>query len=576
MNMRYLHVIILVAMAAYLGACTASPPQPDTGKPQPAQSRGPTQQHPFESQDQKLFYELLVAEMAWKREDSTTAIAYYLEAAKTTGSPELAERATRMAEFAQANEQAMTAAQLWTELAPDSSEAHQFLGTLYVRASRAEDALAQYRRVVTLEKQDETQAYIRISSQLSKESNQEGVLKVLDLLISEETSNPFAFFSYAHVAARFNRLPLALTQIDKALAIKPDWSEAVILKSRIQQMNKDIDGAVTTFKTALDGPLKSNTSLRMALGRLFMDVKRLEEAREQYVILAQQDATNMDVIYAAALLSLQVEKYKEAREYLLKMIKAKARDDEARFYLGQIEEKVNNPAGAIKYYRDVDAGEYYLTAQMRIGALLARQGKTEEALKQVRRIPTETEQERIQLFLLEGDIMAEAGRFPEAFDIYDQALRDLPDNSNLLYARAIAAEKLDRLDVVEHDLRKIIAQDPNNVQALNALGYTLADRTTRYDEALEFIKRALALEPKDAAIIDSMGWIHYRMGRNQEALNYLKEAIALMGDAEIAAHLGEVLWVSGNKQEAVKVWNRALRDTPENKQIMEVMRRFGL
>jgi len=574
MNKRLYFISIVAASTLYLGACANTSPQTSPGTTQAVQKS--FEQHPFESSTQQLIYQLLVAEMAWKREDTATAISYYLEAAQAVNDPELAERATRMAEFAQANEQAFTAARLWSKLAPESSEAHQFLGTLYVRAGEAEKALEQYRKVVELEGNDKTQAYIRISSQLSKENNQEAVIKILDLLTSEEKANAHAFFSYAHVAARFNRLPLALTQIDKAIAIKADWPEAVILKSRVQQMQKDIDGAVTTFKTALAGPLKKNTNLRMALGRLLMDAKRMEEAREQYVILARQDPENMDVIYAAALLSLQVEKFKDARDYLNKMIKAKAREDEARYYLGQIEEKLNNIDKAIKLYRAVDAGEYYLTAQMRIGALLARQGNISKALKQIRSIPTETEQERIQVFLLEGDVMVEANRFPEAFEIYDRALRDMPDNNNLLYARAIAAEKLDRLDIVEQDLRKIIDQDPNNVQALNALGYTLADRTTRYEEAMEFIKRALALEPKDAAIIDSLGWVYYRMGRNQEALDYLQQAIKLMSDAEIAAHLGEVYWVSGNKKEAVKVWNRALKEAPENKQILDVMRRFGL
>ncbi len=577
MNTRYILNCALLALVSVTSGCaslapaTSASPAGSVAAPAAVPAGG----YPFESQDQKLFYQLLVAEMAWKREDTATAIAYYFDAAKTTGDAELAERTTRMAEFAQANDQAFAAARLWAELAPQSSDAHQFLGTLFVRSGEAENALQQYREVVRLEGQDKTQAYIRIGSQLSKESNQDAVLQVLERLTQEEQTNPYAFFTYAHVAARFSRLPLAQQQVDKALAIKPDWPEAIILKARVHQMSKDIDGAVAAFTKALSGPLKKDGNLRIAFGRLLMDAKRLEEAREQYVILANQDPDNMDVVYSAALLSLQVEKFKEGKEFLQKMIAAHAREDEAHFYLGQVAEKEKDTATAVKHYRKVDAGEYYLTAQMRIAALLARSGKTEDALAQVRRISTETEQERIQLFLLEGDIMVEAGRLPEAYDIYDQALRDMPENSNLLYARAIAAEKLNRLDVVERDLRKIIEQDPNNVQALNALGYTLADRTTRYDEAMEFIKRALALEPKDAAIIDSMGWVHYRMGRNQEALTYLKEAIDIVGDAEIAAHLGEVLWVSGNKQEAMKVWNRALQEAPENRQILEVMRRFG-
>lgn len=558
-----------------LSACSSSPEQPENNQATVIKAV-PDGSATAEQGKQSLMYRLMVAELAWKQGDTATAVSHYLEAARETRDPEIAERATRMAEVAQLTQQAFTGAKLWVETSPDSVDGRQYLGTLYIRENQPDEAIPHFLKVLELMNDDRKQAYIRIGSQLSKESNQDGVLTVMGQLVQKDAKNAFAFFSFSHVATRFSRFDDALTQVNKALALKPNWPDAVILKARIYQLQKDIDGAVRTFDSALKGKNKNNTGLRMAYGRLLMDAKRMKEARKQYVLLAKHDPDNLDVVYAAALLSLQVEHYKDANKYLKKLVKAKVRTNEATFYLGQVAEKRKQTNKAVKYYTQVQSGEYYLTAQMRIGSILSHQGKYDQALKHVRQIETSNEQDQIQLFLLEGDIMVAAGNFREAFETYDHALNDIPGNNNLLYARAIAAEKLDRLDVVERDLLKIIEADPNHVQALNALGYTLADRTTRYEEALVYIKRALELEPKDAAIIDSMGWIHYRMGNNQAALKYLRQAMSLLSDTEIAAHLGEVLWVSGNKKEAVSVWNSALKDAPNNKIIIDVMRRFGL
>lgn len=566
--------IAITLIGLGLGGCAGTPDSSDSTEFTPV-ATGDRQPGQIADPEQRLMYQLMLAEMAWKQEDTATAITQYLNAARDTGDPSLAERATRMAEFAQANDQAFEAAKLWAQGEPDNAEVHQLLGVLYTRTGNIDKAVEHFNRVVELSS-DIRQAYIRIGSQLGKESGQESVLAVLEAMTSGDNVAPFAWFTYAHVAARYNRLQLARTQVDKVLAAQPDWADAVVLKARIHQLMQDMDGALDAYRSALSGPLKKDTRLRMAYGRLLMDEKRLKEAREQYIILARQLPDDADILYGAALLSLQLEKFKDARVYLKRMLSKNTRTDEARYYLGQVEERQKKYSKALSYYRKVTSGEYYLSAQMRISVMWARQGKLDKALKHLRGLSAETEQEQVQLLLLEGDLMMEAHRYEQAFEVYDRALQDLPNNSNLLYARAITAEKLDRLDVTERDLRVILDQDPNNVQALNALGYTLADRTTRYDEALQYIRRAYELEPDDAAIVDSMGWIHYRLGRKQEALDYLRKAMDILSDAEIAAHLGEVLWVSGNKKEAMKVWNKALKQTPKSKVIMDVMRRFGL
>ena len=183
--------------------------------------------------------------------------------------------------------------------------------------------------------------------------------------------------------------------------------------------------------------------------------------------------------------------------------------------------------------------------------------------------------EAVRVYRSEAEILVRKDRLMDAMSVYDVALQEFPENNDLLYARAMLAEKLNMLDVLERDLRDVLSREPNNADALNALGYTLADRTDRYEEALEFIKRAYELKPDDHYIVDSMGWIMYRLGRHDEALKYLRRAMELNNDSEIAAHLGEVLWVMGDETAAREIWDTALETTPEDKRLLDVIKRFG-
>jgi tetratricopeptide (TPR) repeat protein len=211
-----------------------------------------------------------------------------------------------------------------------------------------------------------------------------------------------------------------------------------------------------------------------------------------------------------------------------------------------------------------------------VAALLAELGQLNSAREYLHQIGVENTKQDLQLYLLEGELLRRAGLYQEAGEFYDAALEALPDSHELLYARALNAERLDDLAKAESDLQRIISADPDNAQALNALGYTLADRTQRYDEALGYIRRALELQPDAPEILDSMGWVQYRLGNYPEALNYLRRAVETMPDAEIAAHLGEVLWVSGDQGAARVVWEEALKKEPAHDALLRTMKQFGL
>jgi len=302
---------------------------------------------------------------------------------------------------------------------------------------------------------------------------------------------------------------------------------------------------------------------------------QLGKARREFATLLNQNPKDTDSLYALGLLAAETRQFDLAEGYFLDLIKRKTRLTDAYFELGRIEEQRGNYAKANGWYERVSGEERYLIAQLRKGVMLAKAGETATLTQHFETLRRNQPQNSITLYQAEAEALREAERYQEAFDTLDRGLALHPNDKDLLYARSLIAEKLDRLDVLERDLRIIIAADPKNGQALNALGYTLADRTDRYQEALGYIEQALALLPDDAAVLDSMGWVQYRLGNNAKALEYLRRAYQANPDAEIAAHLSEVLWVSGQHEEAKRIWREAQTRNPASVHLRKLKERFG-
>jgi len=523
-----------------------------------------------------LLYTLLLAEIALKRGEMDVAVENYMKAAAETRDPEITRRATRIAEFSQADEEALQSARLWTEVDHNSREARQALVILLLREKKLGEALLQTEILITNAGKEQESALMQLVAQLSREKDRDSALLLMERLSKKQHHNVYVQFAYSNMNMRLKRLVPAMIAIDQVLQERHDWFDAIVLRARILQLQGKSAEAIKYYEVEIAKGDADVISLRTSFARMLMDVKELDKARAQYVVLSELQPKNSDLIYAAGLLSLQAERIDDAEKFFKRLYEHKSKRFEASFYLGQVSEAQEKYDEATKWYSEVRRGELYIDAKMRIATLLSKQKQFDKAIESIRSIKVNNSRDRLKLYLLEGDVVLDAGRYHEAFNIYDNALNDMPDESNLLYARALAAEKIDRLDILEDDLRSILRSEPNNVQALNALGYTLADRTERYDEALLFIKRAFALEPKDAAVVDSMGWVHYRLGDHKEALVYLERAMEIISDVEIAAHFGEVLWVTNKKKEAINVWNQALEKTPHSDIILDVMRRFGL
>jgi tetratricopeptide (TPR) repeat protein len=288
--------------------------------------------------------------------------------------------------------------------------------------------------------------------------------------------------------------------------------------------------------------------------------------------LLEKSPGNSDILYALGILGLQNNDLKSAETYFKQLSNKDKRSAEANYYLGQIAERRGDLQEAIDWFSQIKSGSYYVESQLRIATLKVKVEGLEPALKYLRTIQVQGEKQQVRLLLAEGEIIREAGDFPRAMKHFNEALDAHPNNTDLLYARALIAEKIDRLDILMRDLQAILDVKPDHAHALNALGYTLADRTARYKEALKYIQRALELKPNDAAVVDSMGWVQYRLGNYDQSISYLRRALQMNRDAEIAAHLGEVLLANGNKDEAHEVIKAGLEISPDNKQLLELLK----
>lgn len=394
------------------------------------------------------------------------------------------------------------------------------------------------------------------------------------LWVATEPDAAEAHYAMAQIALQTGQQATAYEEIRKATSLKPDWESAVLMEAQLLQRMQGNAPARDRLAAHLQSyPLAH--SVRINYGRLLWAEKNYPQARIEFERVLKDNPANLDVLITVAELSAQLQDYDSAERYFKRVLEEDGRNNDlARIYLGQIAEARKNYDEALTWYASVGPGEHHMTAQFRHAQLQVKQGNLEGALAFLRKIVPATNQQRVQIAMAEAAILNAAKREQEAFDVLAAALEKLPNDSELLYRYSMSAEKIGRFDLMESSLRKLIKLQPDHAHAHNALGYALADRNERLAEAHELIDKAAKLAPDDYFIMDSMGWVLYRQGKNEEAISWLQRAYAGRTDAEIAAHLGEVLWVSGKKEEAQKMWDEALSKTPDNEVLLKTIQRF--
>jgi len=523
----------------------------------------------------EVLYDVLVGELAGRKGDFVRSIRSLSRAARATRDPRLAERATRAAIFSKLYAEALDSARLWVEMRPNAIDSREALATILLELDDPVAAAQQFGQMLDLAaKQKKLQrSYIRLAAVLARHKNRTVSLEIMVPLSRRHASNPHAQLALAHLGLRAGDLSVASAAIDRALIIQPGWQDAALLKARILSSSKDQKKANRFYQTYLRKHPRA-TKVRMNYARYLVDHKQWVNARSQFELVLRHRPNDTDILYALGLLSLQTDHLEDADKFFRRAIEISPSNDQVRLYLGQVADRRKQYEQAEQWYSSIRGAKHQLEARTRLGVVAAKRGDLQKGLRILRSVKPVSDPQRVQLALAEEQILRDAKKYSAALKVLSKALKTLPKHKDLLYARALVAEKLNKLTLHERDLRLVLKLDPKNAHALNALGYTLADRTDRHQEALKLIKQALELRPNDPFILDSMGWVHYRLGNSNDAVRFLRRALEIRADAEISAHLGEVLWASGKQRQAQRVWERALEKDPDNEVLQKAINKF--
>jgi tetratricopeptide (TPR) repeat protein len=524
---------------------------------------------------EELLFNLLAGEFAGNMGDIEESVKYYQRAAEHSKDSRIAARATYIALYGKQYEQALENLKRWQALAPEEQDVNRMYAITYIKLHQPEKAAAYIQKILDESGGSDKEKALAVKKLLHKEADTEDGIVVLDALNREQPGNLHMLILQARYAAQLEQYDTAVDLLDQVLEIDPELYDVHIIKARILEAQGERAASKALMLTVINNN-PDNTNLRMQYSRMLVEDREFEAAREQFLILREQEPESPEVLMSLALLYIETQQLDEATVYLDELIQMDKKVDVANYYHGRIAQSRDHHKQAIAYYLKVKNGNYVFEAKLRIAILFARLDKPDEAIEKLQVLAENTTAwpDRVRAYLAQGEILRSLHRYEEAFDMYSRALRQNPDDPDLLYARALTAEKVDRLDITESDLIKVLSTEPENANALNALGYTLADRTERLEEALSYIERAAKLIPDDPAILDSLGWVSYRLGKMQDALKYLSMAFEQLEDAEIAAHYGEVLWKSNQKEKAKEVWNIGKAVDPEHPVLIETLKRL--
>ena len=531
---------------------------------------------------EELMFKYLSAELADQRGNAFAAYSTMLSIARTTRDPRLARRAVEMAMKGKLVVEALKAARAWQEISPQSDEVAQLVLSLQLATNQTEEAkkvLAKRLAGATAQSLPGTVAQVqRLLSRMTDKAKSASLLREL---LEPYRDSLDVRLTLAQMAMVAGDQTLAVREARDALAKNPASELAALTLAQVT-LDK------TEAATMLGAFLQKNPAareVRMALGRMLFEQSKIPEAKKEFKVLLDQNPQDQTALYALGLLSVQVSDLADAETYLSAYIKNlqgkpdRERDaTQALMVLTQIAEDRGDIASALQWINLVEptGQNNYLGAVLKRAQLIAKDGKLAQARQILSEMDVESDDDRIRLIIGEAQLLRDANQLGESIRLLNEALDRFPDNTDLLYEQAMVVEKNNQFDLMEQSLRKIIALTPDNQHAYNALGYSFAERNVRLPEAYDLIKKALSLAPDDAYIMDSMGWVEFRLGRLESAEEILRRAYAIKPDAEVAVHLGEVLWMRGREEEAKKLWRIANGKDPKNESLKGTLLRLQI
>ncbi len=523
--------------------------------------------------DEDLIYSYLVGEIGAHRGELRLAQTHYQHAAILARDAYAAERATRIALHLKDYQAGLAAARRWVELDPNNIAARQLTAVLFLRDGQSEQAGEQLDALVKIADARGSDGFLQAAGALSLESDRAGAEQLMQGLAERHPGDVRALYALAVLETAHRQFAGAETRLREVIERKPEWEQPRVLLSRVLVAQSERDKALAFLADSVhDNP--DSVLLRTSYSRLLVDAGSYPEALEQFRNLYRLKPEDDEIAFGYAMLATQQERWDEARPLWQELRGRPDRQDEASYYLAQVEEQDGNDELAIGLFRSVGGAELKVDAVMRSAQILARTGRLAEARDALQQARIANPGRATDLYIAETQLVQKYADADDALALYATAISAYPDNPDLLYNRALFVVELGDFAWMERDLLKLLDKDPDHADALNALGYTLADRNERLDEAFAYVARALKLRPDSAAILDSMGWVLYRQGDLAQATSYLRRALQLNQDDEIAAHLGEVLWVSGKYADARAVWREGLEHAPDSDKIRSAIERL--
>lgn len=537
-----------------------------------AESAAVEEKEEYASFEASTLYSLLLAEIAGQRQQLAVALANYLEEARYTRDPAIAERATRIAQYVGSNKYALEASEVWTDIDPNNALAHQSRAHALLMAGDFSNALTHMTAEFELSG-DSQFDYLALSSQPLEHSEKILLLNKIEQLTQEYSDYAQLWMAQGTLLLHLEDYPAALISFDTALELRSDYTAAALSKARTLRKLGHFENALTLLDT-LHSDLPTHKGIGILRARILIDLKDFNEARVSFQELSKQFDNDTSIKLSLALLHIELKEFDRAIAILSALTLNNTISNDAYFYLARIAELQEDGHRAISNYNQVQTGPQLLTALVRSSNLLLTLEGINATRDYISRKRGEFPDYNIELVQLEIELLIKEKDYPTAYQVVNDALSENPENTNLLYSRGLLSERMGNLKQLETDLRHIMSINPENAEAMNALGYTLANKTDRLEEALTLIRQALILSPNNPAIIDSLGWAYYRLGDLDRALEYLQQAFKDFPDPEVAAHLGEVLWQMERKDEAKEIWLQGLEQQPESSVILETQERL--
>jgi tetratricopeptide (TPR) repeat protein len=562
----------------------AAAPQPTPAEAEPVVAAAPApapEVLPNTELTGDLLYRITKAELEFKKGQWQGPYITMMALAQQTRDPRLARRAAEMALTAKQPQEGLSAIRLWRQLAPDSDEAMQFFLGFAVTADDLGEAEAAFeQRLKNTPPAARPLAMFQMQQYLLRAKDKAAAFALTQRVLLPYDGMLETHLILAQGAFALNDVARAREEAGKALAIKPD-SELAILTTA--QVAGDMESAVKLLTGFLQ-TYPNAREVRAAYARILVDNKQFDEARKQFLLLLKDQPDNIATLYALGVMAMQSSDLPEAEKYFSRFVAAleehpnDERDpSKALLILSQIAEQRNDLDAAYNWLEKVDGSDekVYLAARMKMAVLLARKGQVDQGRQLLAELKPTEAADQAQVFQTDAQLLRDAGDHRAAYVVLDNAVKRYPDNPDLLYDYALVAEKLGQVDLMEKVLRQVMIAAPDNQHAYNALGYSLAERNERLQEAYTLIDKAMQMAPGDPFIMDSMGWVQYRMGNLTEAEGFLRRAYALRNDPEIAVHLGEVLFAKGDQEGAQKMWKEAQAKDPKNDALKSTLARLN-